>query len=150
MDCCGHGHVFAPQPWVWSTPLVSVGAMLAGAVGPHGSTEAAETAETAALALAVLRSSISVDVHSQAAAPALHQRRRRTAISQTQCGRGRWRWRASPTCQTGPCSHAAPRAVLRQFERRHQVSFTATTSIASPGWTSGIRSGTAEVSRSAT
>ena len=64
MDCCGHGHVAAPQPWVWSTPLVSVGAMLAGDAGPHGSTAAAQTAEATAAALAVLRNSISVDVHS--------------------------------------------------------------------------------------
>ena len=64
MDCCGHGHVAAPQPWVSSTPLVSVGAMLAGEVGPRGSTQAAQTAETTAAALAVLRKSISVDVHS--------------------------------------------------------------------------------------
>ena len=64
MDCCGHGHVAAPRPWVWSTPLVSVGAMLAGEVGPRGSTAAAQTAETTAAALAVLRNSISVDVHS--------------------------------------------------------------------------------------
>jgi membrane dipeptidase len=41
----------------------SVGAMLAGGVGPRGSTAAARTAETAAAALAVLRKSISVDVH---------------------------------------------------------------------------------------
>jgi membrane dipeptidase len=64
MDCCGHGHVAAPQSWVWSKPLVSVGAMLAGEVGPHGSTAAAQTAETTAAALAVLRNTISVDVHS--------------------------------------------------------------------------------------
>jgi len=38
--------------------------MLAGAVGPHGSTSAACTAETASAALEVLRKSISVDVHS--------------------------------------------------------------------------------------
>ena len=38
--------------------------MLAGEVGPRGSTEAARTAETTAAALAVLRNSISVDVHS--------------------------------------------------------------------------------------
>jgi hypothetical protein len=43
MDCCGHGHVKALQPWVWSTPLVSVGAMLAGEVAPRGSTAAAQT-----------------------------------------------------------------------------------------------------------
>jgi membrane dipeptidase len=45
-------------------PLASVGAMLAGEVGPAGSTEAARTAETAAAALEVLRGSVSVDVHS--------------------------------------------------------------------------------------
>jgi membrane dipeptidase len=38
--------------------------MLAGAAGPPGSTEAAETAEAAGAALTVLRRSISVDVHS--------------------------------------------------------------------------------------
>src|SRR6516162_422639 len=64
MDCCGHGHVGAPQPWVWGTPVVSVGAMLAGEPGPRGSTEAAQTAETTTAALAVLRNSISIDVHS--------------------------------------------------------------------------------------
>jgi membrane dipeptidase len=64
MDCCGHGHVVAPQPRVWSTPLVSVGAMLAGDAGPSGSTAAARTAEDASAALAVLRKSISFDVHS--------------------------------------------------------------------------------------
>jgi membrane dipeptidase len=45
-------------------PLASIGAMLAGAAGPRGSTEAAQTAETTAAALAVLRKSISFDVHS--------------------------------------------------------------------------------------
>jgi len=64
MDCCGHGHVSAPQPWVWSTPLASIGATLAGEVGPGGSTEAARTAEDASAALDVLRKSISFDVHS--------------------------------------------------------------------------------------
>jgi membrane dipeptidase len=64
MDCCGLGHTLAPQPWIWGTPLASLGAMLAGEVGPRGSTEAARTAETTAAALAVLRNSISVDVHS--------------------------------------------------------------------------------------
>ena len=38
MDCCGHGHAPHARPWVWSTPLISVGAMLAGEVGPRGST----------------------------------------------------------------------------------------------------------------
>jgi membrane dipeptidase len=48
---------------MWSTALTSVGAMLAGEVGPRGSTAAARTAETASAALDVLRKSISVDVH---------------------------------------------------------------------------------------
>jgi membrane dipeptidase len=64
MDCCGHGHQIAPQPGIWGTRLASVGAMLAGEVGPRGSTAAARTAEATAAALAVLRNSISVDVHS--------------------------------------------------------------------------------------
>src|SRR5262245_42564326 len=69
MDCCGYGHVVAPQPCVRSAPLVSVGAMLSGEVGPGGSTAAARTAEDASAALDVLRKSISFDVHSLAALP---------------------------------------------------------------------------------
>jgi membrane dipeptidase len=63
MDCCVHGHVLAPRHWMSSTERTSVGAMLAGDVGPRGSTAAARTAETASAALDVLRKSISVDVH---------------------------------------------------------------------------------------
>jgi len=64
MDCCGHSHEIVAQPWIRGKPIASVGAMLAGEVGPRGSTEAAQTAETTAAALAVLHNSISVDVHS--------------------------------------------------------------------------------------
>ena len=64
MDCCGQDHAGGTHPWAGSAPLASVAAMLAGEVGPRGSTEAARTAETTAAALAVLRNSISVDVHS--------------------------------------------------------------------------------------
>jgi membrane dipeptidase len=67
MDCCGHahchGHGLTRRRWMWSTVLSSVGAMLGGGAGPRGSTAAAQTAETASAALAVLRKSISVDVH---------------------------------------------------------------------------------------
>ena len=63
MDCCGLGHRLTHRQWMWSTALTSVGAMLAGDVGPRGSTAAAQTAETASAALDVLRKSISVDVH---------------------------------------------------------------------------------------
>jgi membrane dipeptidase len=63
MDCCGHGHTLTPRHWMWSPVLTSVGAMLAGDVGPRGSTAAARTAETASAALDVLRKFISVDVH---------------------------------------------------------------------------------------
>lgn len=44
--------------------LTPVGDLLTGAGGPRGSTAAARSAETASTALAVLRKSISVDVHS--------------------------------------------------------------------------------------
>jgi membrane dipeptidase len=66
MDCCGlaHGHALAHGPWLWGAALAPLGAMLAGEVGPPGSTDAAKTAEAASAALAVLRRSISVDVHS--------------------------------------------------------------------------------------
>jgi membrane dipeptidase len=67
MDCCGHahchGHALTRRQWMWRTALSSVGAMLAGGIGPRGSTAAAQTAETASAALDVLRKSISVDVH---------------------------------------------------------------------------------------
>jgi hypothetical protein len=67
MDCCGHchchGHAFTRRQWMWGTVLSSVGAMLAGGVGPRGSTAAAQTAEAASAALDLLRKSISVDVH---------------------------------------------------------------------------------------
>ena len=64
MDCCGHAHASGHCHPVWAMSLAPVGAMLAGAVGAPGSTAAARTAEGTAAALAVLRASISVDVHS--------------------------------------------------------------------------------------
>jgi len=68
MDCCGHAHGHAHalghHRGMWSTALTPVGDLLTGAGGPHGSTAAARSAETASTALAVLRKSISVDVHS--------------------------------------------------------------------------------------
>src|ERR1700680_4710333 len=63
MDCCGHGHALTYRPLIWRKALTSVSAMLAGDVGPRGSTAAAQTAETASAALDVLRKNISVDVH---------------------------------------------------------------------------------------
>jgi membrane dipeptidase len=63
MDCCGRGHVVAHHPPMWGTAAIPVAAMLAGEVAPPGSTAAAKTAETASVALDVLRRSISVDVH---------------------------------------------------------------------------------------
>jgi len=63
MDCCGHTHVLAGHPPMWSTMAIPIDAMLAGGAAPPGSTAAARTAETASAALDVLRGSISVDVH---------------------------------------------------------------------------------------
>jgi membrane dipeptidase len=48
---------------MWSPALASVAAMLAGETRPRGSTAAAKTAEDASAALTLLRTSISVDVH---------------------------------------------------------------------------------------
>jgi membrane dipeptidase len=62
MDCCGHHHALTRRRWMWST-LTSVAAMVGGGLERRGSTAAAQTAETAAAALDVLRNSISVDVH---------------------------------------------------------------------------------------
>jgi membrane dipeptidase len=62
IDCCGHSH--AHEARMWGHALASVEAILGGEAGPRGSTAAATAAEAAAAALAVLRRSISVDVHS--------------------------------------------------------------------------------------
>jgi membrane dipeptidase len=63
MDCCGHSHAGGHLTGIWGPALASVGAMLAGEAGPRGSTAAAKTAEETSAALALLRASISVDVH---------------------------------------------------------------------------------------
>ena len=63
MDCCGYGYGLAPRHWMWNSPLTSVSTLLAGDIGPRHSTAAAQAAETASVALDVLRKSISVDVH---------------------------------------------------------------------------------------
>src|SRR5437762_7286842 len=63
MDCCGHLHGSMHPAGMWSPALASVEAMLAGGIGPAGSTAAARTAEGASAALDVLRRSISIDVH---------------------------------------------------------------------------------------
>jgi membrane dipeptidase len=63
MDCCGHGYAVTPRAWMWGMALTSIDVMLAGEIGKRGSTTAARAAETASDALAVLRKSISVDVH---------------------------------------------------------------------------------------
>ncbi|HLX18072.1 MAG TPA: membrane dipeptidase [Bradyrhizobium sp.] len=63
MDCCSHGHTFTRRQWMWRSALTSLTAVLAGGVEPRGSTAAAQTAETATVALELLRKTISVDVH---------------------------------------------------------------------------------------
>jgi membrane dipeptidase len=50
-------------PGCGAPAMSSVGAMLAGEVGPRGSTAAAQTAEATSIALDLLRKFISVDVH---------------------------------------------------------------------------------------
>src|SRR5438046_7965113 len=64
MNCCGHVHRSMHHAGMWSPALASVETMLTGGAGPAGSTAAARTSESASAALAVLRRSISIDVHS--------------------------------------------------------------------------------------
>ena len=68
MDCCGHAHghphALGHHHGMRSLALTPVGDLLAGAGAPPGSTAAAQSADMASAALAVLRKSISVDVHS--------------------------------------------------------------------------------------
>ena len=64
MDCCGHVHGSMHRAGMWSPALASVETMLAGGIGPAGSTAAARISESASAALDVLRRSISIDVHS--------------------------------------------------------------------------------------
>src|SRR5437763_1398256 len=64
MDCCGHFHDAAPQPWLAAAPLIPIPAMLAGEGGPAGSTAAARAVDNTSAARDVLRRHITVDVHS--------------------------------------------------------------------------------------
>ena len=64
MDCCGHGHGLTHQVPLWAAALLPVPAILAGTGEAAGSTAAARASENASAALALLRRSISVDVHS--------------------------------------------------------------------------------------
>ena len=68
MDCCGHFHDLGHHHGIWSPALAPVAAMLAGAAGPRGTTAAAKAAEDASAGLALLRRSISVDVHTHGGA----------------------------------------------------------------------------------
>ena len=61
MDCCSHA--VTRRTWMWGTALASVGALLGGGAGRRAARAAEATAEAAPAALAVLRQSISVDVH---------------------------------------------------------------------------------------
>src|SRR5947209_6516058 len=64
MDCCCTCcYGLTRRRWMWRTSLASIGAMLGGGLAPQGSTAAAQTAGNASAALAVLKTSISVDVH---------------------------------------------------------------------------------------
>ena len=61
MDCCSH--VVTRRTWMWGTALASVGAVLGGCASHGGNDAPAASGEDTAPALAVLRRSISVDVH---------------------------------------------------------------------------------------
>jgi len=121
---------------VWNTPAVSVGAMLAGGAGPRGSTAAAQVAETTAAALAVLRNSISVDVHSHGGSTGITSKVPPSGDLADAMRAGSLAVACLADVPDWPCSHAAPKAVSPQFECRRPASFTGITSTASPGWMS--------------
>jgi hypothetical protein len=100
MDCCAHGYIVASQPWMWRTPLASVGATLAGEAGPRGSTEAARIADTTAAALAVLRNSISVDVHSHGGKTGVISKALPSSDLADAMNADRWRPPAWPACRS--------------------------------------------------
>jgi membrane dipeptidase len=98
--------------------------MLAGEAGPRGSTAAAKTAEDATAALALLRRSISVDVHTHGG---------KTGISS----------KAPPSDDLSEHMREGALAVAclaevrcRRYAARPRANFTATISNVWPGWTS--------------
>jgi hypothetical protein len=99
-----------------------VEAMLAGEVGPRGSTQAARTAETASAALDLLRRYISVAMSTAMAANrGLPRGRRQLTTSEARCRRDRWRSRASLTCRTALYSRAMPKVFSPPCARRSRV-----------------------------
>jgi membrane dipeptidase len=136
--CCGQGHIFVPRQWVWSATLTPVGAMLAGAVGPRGSTTAARSAETGSAALEVLRKSISVDVHSHGGKQGSRRKRRRTTSSRTPCAPDRSRSPAWRTCPTVPSSTGIRKAFWPPCARPSPASFIGTISIERLAWVDEI------------
>ena len=133
MDCCGHGYTLTPRHWMGSTAPTSVGAMLAGDVGPRGSTAAAQTAETAYDALDVLRKSISVDVHTHGGKAGITSK----APPNDELGnamRDRLPSHARPTCRTARSLAGIRRGFWPRCVHRSRASSTGTISSASLGW----------------
>ena len=134
MDCCGHGHVLTRRRWIWST-LTSVAAMVGGGVEPRGSTAAAQTAETVAAALAVLRSPSRSTSIRMAEPAGSHQQRLPAMTSLRRCGRDRWRSPALRTCRTLPSLPGVKQASSPPLRRRNLALSTNTISSGSLGWT---------------
>src|ERR1700730_8026686 len=136
MDCCGLGHTVAHDPFIWGIPLAPIGAMLAGEVGPRGSTEKARMAENASAALDVLRKSISFDVHSHGGSPGIASKgppngelanAMRAGSLPVAC------LADVPGLARG--SDATQKGRLLWCARRRRANFTVTTSTALPGST---------------
>jgi len=133
MDCCGHRYEVTRRHWMWGAALSSVGAMLAGEVGPRGSTASAQTAETASAALDVLRKSISFDVHTHGGSTGITSKAP-PSDDLANGMRDRWRSHASPTCRTARFSAGMRRAFWPHCAHPSRASSIGTISSASPGW----------------
>jgi membrane dipeptidase len=66
MDCCSHA--VSRRQWMWGSVMASLGGMLGGAGETRAQNAAAAADDAPARALALLRSSISVDVHTHGGA----------------------------------------------------------------------------------
>src|SRR5712675_839484 len=134
MDCCSHGYASTPRHWMWSTALAPVGAMLAGDVGPRGSTVAAQTAETASAALGILRKSISVDVHTHGGKTGIMSKAPPNDDLADAMRAGSLAVACLADVPDGPILARNAEGALAGSAHRSPASSTATISNASPGW----------------
>jgi membrane dipeptidase len=111
-----------------SPALASLGAMLAGEAGPRGLTAAAKTAEDAAAALALLRRSISVDVHTHGGRTGISSKAPPSGDLASHMRGGSLAVACLADVPDGPILGRDATGVLSALRTRHPASSTAITS----------------------